>query len=162
MGKQKEGREGTPRDAGVDFYCTSFLHGLCHFLMMLWGGGFILIEKIKVLVTEKWLSTEVKNTGFAIRLPRLEHSLCPWRVTWLVSRVFSLPEPVSEAIAVPMSCGHGKRWHVRRARETPGPVARAQPVSALSIYILWARQHKQGKKQKSIIPHADRTVGEAR
>lgn len=53
MGKQKEGRESTPRDAGVDFYLTSFLHGLCHFLMMLWGGGLILIEKIKVLVTEK-------------------------------------------------------------------------------------------------------------
>ena len=45
-------------------------------------GDFVLIEKMKVLVVEKWLGMEVTNTGFATRLPRFKFSLCHVRTSY--------------------------------------------------------------------------------
>lgn len=74
QGRREERR--SQRERTIQVLLNKVPHGLCHFLMALCGGDFVLIEKIKVLVVEKWLGMEVKNTGFATRLPRFKFSLC--------------------------------------------------------------------------------------
>lgn len=44
--------------------------------MIFWGGDFILIEKLKMFVIEKWFSMEGKIISFVIRFFRFKFSFC--------------------------------------------------------------------------------------
>ena len=84
MGKQGRSKRGkiSQRDAMSKVLLNKLSPRSLPLFNDFWGGDFILIErkqqqqKIKMLVIEKRLSTEVKNVGFATRLPRFKYSLC--------------------------------------------------------------------------------------
>lgn len=112
------------------------------FLMTLWGGDFILIEKLKMLVIEKWLSMEGKTISFATRLPRFKFSLCHVCVAQLVCRLFLLSMPVSTAITIHISREDEMNGCMKRALKNTWHVVRARPMLVLIIYILWVHGHK--------------------